>query len=56
MADIDKEADGILTPTGDKILEGTKSQPTPAGAKFPIMPALLVGGGLLAFTLLKKRK
>jgi hypothetical protein len=56
MADIDKEADGILTPTGDKILEGTKSQPTPAGGKFPIMPALLVGGGLLAFTLLKKRK
>jgi hypothetical protein len=56
MADIDKEADGILTPTGDKILQATKSQPTPAGGKFPIMPALLVGGGLLAFALLKKRK
>jgi hypothetical protein len=56
MADIDKEAEGIPTPTGDKILEGTKSKPTPAGGKFPIMPALLVGGGLLAFTLLKKRK
>lgn len=56
MADVEKEADGILTPTGDKILEGTKQQPAVGGGKFPIMPALLIGGGLLAFTLLKKRK
>jgi len=56
VTDIEKEADGIMTPTGDKILEGTKSQAATAGGKFPIMPAVLIGGGLLAFTLLKKRK
>jgi hypothetical protein len=56
VTDIEKEADGIMTPTGDKILEGTKSQAATAGGKFPIMPVVLIGGGLLAFTLLKKRK
>lgn len=56
MADVEKEADGITTPTGDKILEGTKQQPAAGGGKFPIMPVVLIGGGLLAFTLLKKRK
>lgn len=56
MADIDKEAEGIETPTGNKIIEGTKQQ-TAAGAamKLPLMPILLVGGGLLAFTLLRKK-
>jgi uncharacterized protein YuzE len=56
MSEIDKEAEGIETPTGNKILEGTKTQPTgSAGMKLPLMPILLVGGGLLAFTLLKKK-
>jgi len=57
MAEIDKEAEGIETPTGNKIIEGTKAQPAAgAGAmKLPLMPILLVGGGLLAFTLLKKK-
>jgi len=55
--DIEKEAQGIETPTGDKIIQGTKQQPAAgAGAmKLPLMPILLVGGGLLAFTLLKKK-
>lgn len=56
LSDVEKEADGIFTPTGDKILEGTKQQPAAGGGKFPIMPAVLIGGGLLAFSLLKKRK
>lgn len=56
MEDVEKEADGITTPTGDKILEGTKQQPAAGTGKFPIMPVVLIGGGLLAFTLLKKRK
>lgn len=56
LSDVEKEADGITTPTGDKILEGTKQQPAAGGGKFPIMPVVLIGGGLLAFTLLKKRK
>jgi hypothetical protein len=56
LAEIDKEAEGIETPTGDKIIEGTKAQPAAAAAKkLPLMPILLVGGGLLAFTLLKKK-
>jgi len=57
LAEIDKEAEGIETPTGNKIIEGTKQQPAAgAGAmKLPLMPILLVGGGLLAFTLLKKK-
>jgi hypothetical protein len=54
--DIEKEAQGIETPTGDKIIQGTKQQPAAAAAKkLPLMPILLVGGGLLAFTLLKKK-
>jgi hypothetical protein len=54
--DIEKEAQGIETPTGDKIIQGTKQQPAAATAmKLPLMPILLVGGGLLAFTLLKKK-
>jgi hypothetical protein len=54
--DIEKEAQGIETPTGDKIIQGTKQQPAAGAAmKFPLMPILLVGGGLLAFTLLKKK-
>jgi hypothetical protein len=57
LAEIDKEAEGIETPTGNKIIEGTKQQSGGAGAamKLPLMPILLVGGGLLAFTLLKKK-
>jgi hypothetical protein len=56
LAEIDKEAEGIETPTGDKIIQGTKAQPAAAAAKkLPLMPILLVGGGLLAFTLLKKK-
>jgi hypothetical protein len=56
LAEIDKEAEGIETPTGDKIIEGTKAQPAAGAAmKLPLMPILLVGGGLLAFTLLKKK-
>lgn len=54
MAEIDKEAEGIMTPTGDKILEGTKPQPQ-SGNKLPIMPIVLIGGGILALTLLKKK-
>lgn len=56
LSDVEKEAEGILTPTGDKILEGTKQQPAAGGGKFPIMPVVLIGGGLLAFSLLSKRK
>lgn len=54
--DIEKEAQGIETPTGDKIIQGTKQQPAAAATKkLPLMPILLVGGGLLAFSLLKKK-
>jgi hypothetical protein len=54
--DIEKESQGIETPTGDKIIQGTKAQPAAGAAmKLPLMPILLVGGGLLAFTLLKKK-
>jgi hypothetical protein len=54
MSDIEKEADGIETPTGTKILKGATEKA--AGGKFPVMPVVLIGGGLLAFTLLKKAR
>jgi hypothetical protein len=54
MSDIEKEADGIETPTGTKILKGATEKA--ATSKFPVMPVVLIGGGLLAFTLLKKAR
>lgn len=54
LSDIEKEAEGIETATGTKILKGATEKAT--GGKFPVMPVVLIGGGLLAFTLLKKRK
>ena len=52
--DIEKESQGIETERGNKMLQGATQTAKKGG--FPVMPVLLVGGGLLAFSLLKKRK
>lgn len=55
LSDIEKESEGIETERGNKMLQGATQ--TAAGKKgsFPLMPVVLIGGGLLAFSLLKKK-
>lgn len=60
---IEKEAEGVETSQGEQIVNNAEAAQSPIKSKadrfatnIPVMPIALIGGGLLALTLLKKRK
>jgi hypothetical protein len=60
---IEKEAEGVETAQGKQIVNNAEEKQTAIKDKadrfrtnIPVMPFALIGGGLLALTLLKKRK
>jgi hypothetical protein len=60
---IEKEAEGVETAQGEQIVNNAEEKQTAIKDKadrfktnIPVMPFALIGGGLLALTLLKKRK
>jgi hypothetical protein len=55
LEDIEKESQGIETERGNKMLQGATQSASAKKGAFPIMPVALIGAGVLAFTLLKKK-